>query len=269
MISLTRSHHTDTAPGSVALPDGDRPPLMISCGVGVDSVAMLVGLAARGIRPDLIQFADTGSEKAQTYLYVPLLRQWLRDQGFPDLVTVWYRGPIAQDESLHAACQRKQMLPDIAYAFQRRGCSVKWKHDPLESWRKRWLPADRAGRLMIGFDATETARTFRAESHGQRWQTSYPLQEWGWDRAECERQIAAAGLPVPVKSACFMCPASKAGEIRDLARDDPAQHAAALDIENGFRTGPGYRGKSASVQGLGCSFRWGTLPTVEPQLTLF
>ena len=34
-------------------------PLMVAYGMGVDSTAMLVGLHARGIRPDAILFADT------------------------------------------------------------------------------------------------------------------------------------------------------------------------------------------------------------------
>ena len=47
----------------------------------------------------------------------------------------------------------------------------------------------------------------------------YPLQEWGWDREECERQIAAAGLPVPHKSSCFFCPAMKTAEVDALPYD--------------------------------------------------
>jgi hypothetical protein len=72
--------------------------------VGVDSVAMLVGLHQRGIRPDLISFADTGGEKPDTYLYVPILQQWLRDVGFPPLLVVRYTPPRATYDSLYANC---------------------------------------------------------------------------------------------------------------------------------------------------------------------
>jgi len=34
----------------------------------------------------------------------------------------------------------------------------------------------------------------------------YPLMEWGLDREKCKQIIANAGLPVPVKSACWFCP---------------------------------------------------------------
>ena len=38
----------------------------------------------------------------------------------------------------------------------------------------------------------------------------------GWDRAACEARILAAGLPVPPKSACWLCIANKPDEIRGL-----------------------------------------------------
>jgi hypothetical protein len=45
-------------------------PLVVAYGVGVDTAAMLIEFAHRGIRPDLILFADTGCEKPETYLYL-------------------------------------------------------------------------------------------------------------------------------------------------------------------------------------------------------
>ena len=48
----------------------------------------------------------------------------------------------------------------------------------------------------------------------------YPLIEWGWDREECKRQIAAAGLPVPPKSSCIFCPQVKPDELLDMTKDE-------------------------------------------------
>lgn len=109
-------------------------PICVCCGVGVDSIAMLIGLQQRGIRPDLITFADTGSEKPQTYLYIPILRQWLRDVGFPELVVVRKTPPIADYDSLHGNCLANQTLPSIAFGFQRKSCSLKWKKGPQDTW---------------------------------------------------------------------------------------------------------------------------------------
>ena len=49
----------------------------------------------------------------------------------------------------------------------------------------------------------------------------YPLAQWRDDRPACERIIRAAGLPVPMKSACFFCPASKKHEILWLREHHP------------------------------------------------
>ena len=48
---------------------GAGAPFSVAYGMGVDSTAMLVGLAERGIRPDAILFADVGGEKPETYAY--------------------------------------------------------------------------------------------------------------------------------------------------------------------------------------------------------
>src|SRR5262249_44600599 len=68
---------------------GERPwpdcPLVVVYGLGVDSTAMLIEFARRGIRPDLILFADTGGEKPQTYQYLHVIRPFLARVGFPDV----------------------------------------------------------------------------------------------------------------------------------------------------------------------------------------
>lgn len=107
-------------------------PLCVCCGVGVDSVAVLVGLHQRGIRPDLISFADTGSEKPDTYLYVPILREWLRAIDFPDLLIVRYTPPRAPYDSLYGNCVVNETLPSIAFGLK--SCSLKWKKAPQDAW---------------------------------------------------------------------------------------------------------------------------------------
>src|SRR5690349_20131082 len=77
-------------PADRPLPNPDSP-LMVAYGAGVNSTAMLVEFARRGIRPDLILFADTGWEKPETYQYLGVVRPFLKSVGFPDLVVVRYR----------------------------------------------------------------------------------------------------------------------------------------------------------------------------------
>jgi hypothetical protein len=74
--------------------------------------------------------------------------------------------------------------------------------------------------------------------------------EWGYDRERCKEIIADAGLPVPVKSACFFCPASKKHEIVWLQEHHPELVERALAIERNAQA------KVTSVKGLGRSFSW-------------
>jgi hypothetical protein len=78
----------------------------------------------------------------------------------------------------------------------------------------------------------------------------YPLMEWGLDREQCKRIISEAGLAVPVKSACFYCPASKKHEIAWLKEHHPELLERALAIERNARA------RLRSVKGLGRSFSW-------------
>lgn len=131
MVQVTPSCFASMLPSDYA-GDVERPPLCICYGAGVDSTAMLVGLHQRGIRPDLISFADTGVEKPETYQYIPIIRQWLRDVGFPELVVVRYTPPKADYDSLYGNCISNETLPSLA--FGRKSCSLKWKKAPQDAW---------------------------------------------------------------------------------------------------------------------------------------
>lgn len=213
---------------------GVTPPLVVCCGVGVDSVAVLVGLRARNIRPDLILFADTGSERDETYAYLPTLSKFLCEAGFPPLTVVRYQ-PVnfkhwPEYHSLEENLLTNVTLPSIAYGGH--SCSVKWKIAPMNKFLKTWRPAMdcwSAGlkvRKMIGYDDGTRDRqrcsTFAATENStdfEQFDLEYPLQAWGWDRLRCIQEIAGAGLPVPLKSSCYFCTAMKPDEVRTLEKD--------------------------------------------------
>lgn len=87
--------------------------------------------------------------------------------------------------------------------------------------------------------------------------------EWGFDRAACIRIIEQAGLPIPVKSACFCCPANKKHEILALQADHPDLLARALRIEENARP------KLRTVKGLGRSFAWSDFLAKNNRISLF
>lgn len=236
-------------------------PVVVAYGVGVDSTGMLIGMHARGERPDLILTADTGDEKPETYAYLPVINEWLAAVGFPPVTVVKNPRPVSGDKSLSESCLRNRVLPALAYGMHQ--CSLVWKRDPQHKFIRSWAPAVAAWARgeniinCIGYDAgpRDSCRQYKAEGkESQGFTNRFPLIEWGWDRERCAREIAAAGLPVPVKSACFHCPASKQHEIRWLQSTHPALFARAVEMETRAKE----RGLR-STKGLGRRFAWGDL----------
>jgi len=210
---------------------------MIADGMGVDSTAMLVELHRRGIRPDAVLHADTGDEHPLTKAYREIRKAWLREVGFPEL-TIVRRAPSKPGRrrkdgsksvsyaTLGENCIANHTLPSLAFGFK--ACSVKWKIEPQNTWTKRWAPAIRAWARgqkvvkLIGYDAgPKDSRRAHELGNDDRYTYLYPLREWEWDRERCVAEIERAGVPVPRKSACVFCPASKPHEIAEIVRDYP------------------------------------------------
>ena len=140
-------------------------PIVVSYGGGTNSTAMLIAMVLKGIKPDLILFADTGGELPETYEWVNTFSDWLKDQGFPEVTTVrrqkaeptrarksilvnwdvcyksfdWfllsiYLGVLANGRqyleysSLYEKCVILKTLP--SRTFNRGECSVTWKIEP-------------------------------------------------------------------------------------------------------------------------------------------
>lgn len=245
-------------------------PLVVSYGVGVDSTAMLVEMHNRGIRPDAILFADTEAEKPETYAYLPIINAWLRSVGFPEVTVVRWKPSRAPYANMEGKWLTNQTLPSLAFGFH--SCAQVFKHAPMDAWVKAWAPAREAWdygvrvRKAIGYDNgkrdcqrsakfNRVSDKQRAAEAGEacRYDYWFPLQEWGIDRAQCEAIIKAAGLPVPMKSACFFCPASKPSEIVWLRDTHPVLFHRSLTIESGARDG---KHGLDTVKGLGRSFAW-------------
>lgn len=222
--------------------------VIASYGGGTNSTAMLIECAKRGIKVDLILFADTGGEKPHTYKYVARFSKWLIEHGMPEIISVRKAG---NGETLEENCFRCNMLPSIAYGFK--SCSKKYKIQPQDKYCNNWEPAKaewKAGRKLtklIGYDADEHHRMMKdyTDSKYEFW---YPLVEWDMGRDKCLATIEDAGLCPPGKSACYFCPSSKPSEIRQLAHTNPELIERALAMEA--------NAELTSVKGLGRNFAW-------------
>lgn len=207
----------------------DEAPIIVSLGVGVDSVAMLVEMQRRGIRPDTIITAlvgqgEYGNEHPRFYLYLPVLNSWLKRVGFPEITFVHYElGRKAKHfhyESLAGNCISNRTLPSIAFR-RNHSCSLKWKGDQIDKYVTAAY-CDQPCYRLVGYDCTEIKRVsrFSTKTNGNGPRSGdmfiYPLQLWGMNRDDCERSITQAGLPSPGKSSCVFCPSMKPEEIDDL-----------------------------------------------------
>jgi len=231
-------------------------PVICNVGGGVDSWAIAIELVERGEAPDLFIFADTGSEKPETYAYVRnVIAPWLAERGHR-LVVV--RRPMSKPSktgpgynTLEGNCLQNKTLPSLAFGYG--GCSLKWKVDPMNKWLKSWAPAVEAWAMgqkvvkLIGYDCSpqdskrslkaeraeiKRARAGKASYDDKHYEFRYPLQSWGWTRQDCIERIQAAGLEVPPKSACWFCPATQPAELRAMAKNNRPLFLRAIALED-------------------------------------
>ncbi|GFE77372.1 MULTISPECIES: hypothetical protein [Sphingomonadaceae] len=203
-----------------------RAPTVLAYGVGVDSTALLVELVAQGKVPDLVLTADTGVEKPSTYEYLDVIRPWMAARGIRHEIVRYQPKRFKHWPpyySLLEMCLTNATLPSKSLGGS--SCSLKYKKAPQDAFLKTWKPAQEAWARgqrvirLIGYDAgpRDTLRANHALSiDDPLYECQYPLREWGWDRDACIRRIEDEGLPVPDKSACWLCISNRAQEIREL-----------------------------------------------------
>ena len=226
--------------------------VVVSYGGGTDSTALLVEAHRRGIRPDLILFADTGSEMPHTYAYLPVMAEWCAKVGFPEIQVVRWIRQDGRFLPLHEWCLERGEMPSKAYGFS--GCTSKWKQHPLDKAAGEHpgvveaLAEGRTIERWVGYDAREADRVSNLHHKPPPYLWRAPLFEWNLARPECREIIAAAGLPQPGKSSCWMCPMMRGGEVDLLARQYPHLAAKAVEMENAARAnGSG----DPAIRGLG------------------
>lgn len=218
--------------------------IIASYGGGTNSTAAIIECVKRGIKTDLITFADTGGEKPHTYAYVEMFSKWLIEKGYPAIITVKSNITLEQD------CQNRSALPSLAYGFKT--CSQRFKVAPQEKFVNNWQPAiDAWGRgelirKMIGFDADEPHRAVPYSD--KKYKNWYPLIDWDMGRDECVQTIKDAGLCLPGKSACYFCPSSSKSEIKWLQHNYPDLFERACALED--------NAELTSIKGLGRDFSW-------------
>ena len=189
---------------------------ILSYGAGVNSTAIIaLALLGKIPMPDYIVFSDTGAEWPQTYQYMDYL-------GSKGIDVVYLTGGYQSlrkplNMTLIEYCQKKNFIP----SRMKRWCTDYWKIQPIKLFSKG-LGEDT--KTMIGIDAGEAHRAKNRKKF-------YPLIELGYDRNDCKRLIKEAGLGLPQKSGCFICPYQAKRQWIDLKRDHPDLWQIAVKLE--------------------------------------
>jgi len=243
-------------------------PIIVSYGGGTNSTAMLIAMVLKGIKPDLILFADTGGELPETYDWVNTFSDWLIAEGFPVIEWVKYTQVEGSRRTftystLEEECLIKKALPSKAYGFAT--CSMKYKVGPQQKYLKQWCLSQEIKaipRQFVGIHTGEMSRLLdktgkirQMEQEGIR--QEYPLIEWGLNQENCNALIKSVGFPVPSKSSCFFCPNRKISEIVELKEKHPELYQRAVEMEQ--------NADLRSLKGLGrTKYAWGDVGALTP-----
>tara|TARA_R100001244_G_scaffold12078_1_gene14142 strand:+ start:1051 stop:1815 length:765 start_codon:yes stop_codon:yes gene_type:complete len=224
--------------------------IVVCFGAGTNSTAMLIGMKQRGIKPDLILFADTAAEKPHTYKHIDDMQKWLKNNDFPEITIVKKVNKAGEVYTLEQDCLDHNKLPSLAYGFKQ--CSQKYKIQPQDKYlnnlpeaKEIWKSGGKITKY-VGFDMGESHRIKNYDD--KKYIVEYPLVDWLWEREHCVEAIKSEGIPLAGKSSCYFCPASKIGEIKETNALYPDLMARAIEMERGAEL--------ITVKGLGRNFAW-------------
>jgi PP-loop superfamily ATP-utilizing enzyme len=224
----------------------------LSYGGGVNSTAMLLLMLDQGENFEAI-FVDHGTDWPETYEYFEMFQGWLKDNGH-DLITV-LKPTVTGYSNLYDYCHHYQITP----TFMRRFCTAKFKIIPINKYVQK--PCF----MMIGIDADESKRAKISTDKGI--EKRYPLIEYDIDREGCRQIIRDRGLPVPMRSGCYICPFQRKGQWRELRMVHPELFCKAVQLED--RNMEYRRSRGKTTMALSGSGKRLSAIVDEDQLNLF
>jgi hypothetical protein len=232
------AHLISTAP----IPAADARPLrVISYGGGVQSNALLVLAAQQQIDFRTFLFANVGddSEDPATLDYLErVARPYAKRHGI-DLVELHRVKRDGSRETLYGRLTRPESrslpipvrMPNGAPGT--RSCTADFKIKVVGRWLKaHGAHATNPATVGIGISLDEILRINKRRAMPYEVPV-YPLLDHTppLRRSDCLRIIAAAGLPIPPKSACWFCPFRRPSGWSETRRDRPDIFARACELE--------------------------------------
>lgn len=201
-----------------------------SCGGGVQSVAIGV-LVAQGRLPvpDLSAIVDTGREVQTTwdYLHGVLNPYLMAERGIRVEVVPHTFARVDLFDKDGTTLMPAYTTTGRLSSF----CSGEWKRDAMERWLRS--KGVKSCTQWLGFSLDEQRRA-TGKAHRPWCRPVYPLLDLRMTRWDCIRLIERAGLPVPSKSRCWMCPHQNAEEWTEV-KNSPTEWAAAVALDEQIR----------------------------------
>jgi hypothetical protein len=227
-----------------------------SWGAGLQSTTMIAMSALGELEPlDHVVHCDLGWERTETVAARDWYTDWYRQHGIN--VTILETGDIRRDGArahVHIPFWTETGGPI------RRQCTRQFKIRPVRRFARTLIgrpptsretpplqrlaahpsrpPNPPAGAveqwLGITTDEFTRAKASEVEYIINRW----PLLEKRMTRDDCTAWLHDHSLPVPVKSACVICPYRRADEWIDIRDNEPEQFRAAIAFDEKHRDDP-------------------------------
>jgi len=161
-------------------------------------------------------FVHHGTDWPETYDYVAGFQWWLKAHGYRPITVLFPGGKFIR---LIDKCEEYRIVP----AMRQRWCTSSYKIAVIEEYCQ--TPCFQ----FIGIDAGEQhrAKISQSKGHEHRW----PLIENEIDRDGCKQIIKDHGLPLPIKSGCYICPMQRKAQWQELRRKHPCLFARAVALE--------------------------------------
>ena len=199
---------------------------IVSYGAGVNSTAMIIWMYNNKIPIDEIVFADVGNESPETYAFLKIFKEWMKEHNLKFVTVKSHLGTLRDDH------YKKRIIPFRAF----RSCTDKFKIIPIRKYLKAKYPDDTHFNMYLGIDYGEKQR---AKKSRRNYQTmTYPLVEQNIGRVGCVRIIENEGVPVPPKSGCVFCPFQPRQSWSDLLNNHPDIFDECIDFEENCRAFP-------------------------------
>ncbi len=215
---------------------------VVAYGGGVQSTCLLVLAAQRRIDFGVFLFANVGddSEHPSTLDYLNRYAKPYAAAHGIRLIELHRQRRDGTTETLYGRLTRpgSRSLPIPVRmsngAPGTRSCTVDFKVRLVGRWLKQHgATAAMPATLGVGISLDEVQRVNARRALPYE-RVVYPLLDHDppLRRVDCQRIIAAAGLPVPGKSACFFCPLKRPSAFGEMRRDRPDLFARACALED-------------------------------------